>query len=126
MSETTAVVVPMPHMGVSVEEGTVVEWHKQVGEEVAAEEVLCEIATDKVDTEVPAPADGVLAKILAEEGATVAVGEPLAELTVSTEAAAALEPAQGGEPSGPETVPSAPSAAPEPTAPSAASAAPEP
>lgn len=76
----TALVVPMPHMGVSVEEGTVVEWHKAVGDEVAAEEVLCEIATDKVDTEVVAPAGGVLVRIVAAVGESVPVGEPLAEI----------------------------------------------
>jgi pyruvate/2-oxoglutarate dehydrogenase complex dihydrolipoamide acyltransferase (E2) component len=88
VSETAALVVPMPHMGVSVEEGTVVEWRKAVGEEVAADEVLCEIATDKVDTEVPAPAAGVLTRILAEVGDSVPVGEPLAELTVGASGAA--------------------------------------
>ncbi|HEX8752027.1 MAG TPA: dihydrolipoamide acetyltransferase family protein [Solirubrobacterales bacterium] len=87
MTETTALIVPMPHMGVSVEEGTVVEWHKAVGEAVAAEEVLCEIATDKVDTEVLSPADGVLSRVLAEVGDSVPVGEPLAELTVGADAA---------------------------------------
>jgi pyruvate/2-oxoglutarate dehydrogenase complex dihydrolipoamide acyltransferase (E2) component len=85
----TTVVVPMPHMGVSVEEGTVIEWLKAVGEEVAAEEVICAIATDKVDVEVEAPAAGVLAKIVAEAGETVAVGEPIGELAVGAEAATA-------------------------------------
>ncbi|HEX2706961.1 MAG TPA: biotin/lipoyl-containing protein, partial [Solirubrobacterales bacterium] len=65
------VVVPMPHMGVSVEDGTVIEWLKAVGEEVAAEETICAIATDKVDVEVVAPADGILVKIVAEAGETV-------------------------------------------------------
>lgn len=89
MSETAPLVVPMPHMGVSVEEGTVVEWRKAVGEQVAADEVLCEIATDKVDTEVVAPAAGVLSKILAEVGDSVPVGEPLAELAVGAQDASA-------------------------------------
>ena len=80
MAEATTVVVPMPHMGVSVEEGTVIEWLVSVGDEVAADQVLCAIATDKVDTEVVAPADGVLVRIIAPEGAEVPVGEPLAEL----------------------------------------------
>lgn len=75
-----AAVVVMPHMGVSVEEGTVIEWLVSVGDEVKAEQVLCAIATDKVDTEVVAPADGVLVRILAEVGADVPVGQPLAEL----------------------------------------------
>jgi pyruvate dehydrogenase E2 component (dihydrolipoamide acetyltransferase) len=89
MTEVTNVVVAMPHMGVSVEEGTVIEWLKAAGEEVAAEEVICAIATDKVDTEVLAPADGVLTKIVAAAGETVAVGEPIAELAVGAEAATA-------------------------------------
>ncbi|MDX6623048.1 MAG: hypothetical protein QOE75_980 [Solirubrobacterales bacterium] len=80
MAEATTVVVPMPHMGVSVEEGTVIEWLVSVGDEVAADQVLCAIATDKVDTEVVAPADGVITRLLADAGEDVAVGEPLAEL----------------------------------------------
>ncbi len=93
MSEATTVVVPMPHMGVSVEEGTVIEWLVAVGEEVSAEQPLCAIATDKVDTEIVAPAAGVLAKQLVDVGANVAVGAPLAELAVGADAAAALEAA---------------------------------
>ncbi|HEX2392858.1 MAG TPA: biotin/lipoyl-containing protein, partial [Solirubrobacterales bacterium] len=77
----TTVVVPMPHMGVSVEEGTVVEWLKQVGDSVAAEEAICAIATDKVDTEVVAPVGGVLTKILIEVDEVVPVGGPLAEIS---------------------------------------------
>jgi pyruvate dehydrogenase E2 component (dihydrolipoamide acetyltransferase) len=74
--------VPLPHMGVSVEEATVVAWRKSVGDEVRADEPLCEIATDKADTDVVSPADGVLARIVAEAGDTVAVGATLAELAV--------------------------------------------
>ena len=73
--------IVMPHMGVSVEEGTVVAWHKAEGDEVREGEPVCDIATDKVDTEVVAPADGVLLKIVAAEGDTVPVGEPIAEMT---------------------------------------------
>lgn len=91
------VVVPMPHMGVSVEEGTIIEWLKAVGDEVAAEEAICAIATDKVDTEVVAPADGVLAKILAQPDQSVAVGEPIAELAVGGDAAEAAVPESGGD-----------------------------
>lgn len=87
---TTTVVVPMPHMGVSVEEGTVVEWLKAVGDEVAEGDVICAIATDKVDVEVEAPVAGVLARIVVAEGGTVPVGEPLAELAVGADAAAAV------------------------------------
>jgi pyruvate dehydrogenase E2 component (dihydrolipoamide acetyltransferase) len=94
---TTTVVVPMPHMGVSVEEGTVIEWLKAVGDEVAEEEAICAIATDKVDTEVVAPAAGVLAKIVVQTGENVAVGEPLAELAVGSDAGGAVGEANGSD-----------------------------
>ena len=74
------IVIAMPHMGVSVTEGTVVAWLKAVGEQVRAGEPLCAIETDKVEAEVDAPADGVLARVIAEVGETVQVGQPLAEL----------------------------------------------
>ena len=81
MSEpATTVVVPMPHMGVSVEEGTVIEWLVSVGDEVSAGDPICAVATDKVDTEIEAPGDGVLAKILVQVDENVAVGAPLAVL----------------------------------------------
>ena len=89
--------IPMPHMGVSVAEGTVLEWYKAEGDSVSAEEVVCQISTDKVDTDVLAPVDGVLARIVAKPGDTVAVGEPLAELAVEgavAEAPAPVAPTQ--------------------------------
>jgi pyruvate dehydrogenase E2 component (dihydrolipoyllysine-residue acetyltransferase) len=86
------IAIPMPHLGVSVTEGTVVAWHKQPGDEVKAGDPVCDIATDKVDTEVVAPADGVLARVIAQVGDTVEVGAPLAELSLEAGAAAA-EPA---------------------------------
>ena len=64
-------------MGVSVTEGTVVAWLKEVGDEVREGEPLCSIETDKVEAEVEAPASGVLARVIAEAGDTVEVGEPL-------------------------------------------------
>jgi pyruvate dehydrogenase E2 component (dihydrolipoamide acetyltransferase) len=70
--------VVMPQMGVSVSEGTITKWLKQVGEPINADESLLEISTDKVDTEVPSPASGVLAEILVREGETVEVGTKLA------------------------------------------------
>jgi pyruvate dehydrogenase E2 component (dihydrolipoamide acetyltransferase) len=76
----TAVDVTMPQMGVSVSEGTITKWLKQVGEEIAADEPLLEISTDKVDTEVPAPASGVVSEILVQEGETVEVGTLLARI----------------------------------------------
>ena len=68
----------MPQLGETVTEGTVTAWHKAAGDPVKANETLFAVSTDKVDTEVPAPADGVLAEILVEAGATVPVGTRLA------------------------------------------------
>jgi 2-oxoglutarate dehydrogenase E2 component (dihydrolipoamide succinyltransferase) len=78
MATTEAIDVVMPQMGVSVSEGTVTKWLKQEGDEVAADESLLEISTDKVDTEVPSPASGTLTQILVQEGETVDVGTKLA------------------------------------------------
>jgi 2-oxoglutarate dehydrogenase E2 component (dihydrolipoamide succinyltransferase) len=80
MATGTAVDVVMPQMGVSVSEGTITKWLKQLGEEVQADEPLLEISTDKVDTEVPAPGSGVLSEILVQEGETVDVGTLLARI----------------------------------------------
>ncbi|MEX2601156.1 MAG: 2-oxoglutarate dehydrogenase, E2 component, dihydrolipoamide succinyltransferase [Balneolaceae bacterium] len=70
--------VVMPQMGESVMEGTVIEWSKKVGDKVEVDEALLEIATDKVDTEVPSPEAGILVEILVDEGDTVEVGNPIA------------------------------------------------
>ena len=78
MSTGTQTEVVMPQMGVSVSEGTITKWAKQVGEEIAADETLLEISTDKVDTEVPSPASGVVTEILVQDGETVEVGTKLA------------------------------------------------
>ena len=86
-TRATTVQITMPQMGESVTEGTVLEWLKQVGDRVEAEESLVEISTDKVDAEVPAPAAGTLVKILAEPDSTVQVGEVLGEIETGGEAA---------------------------------------
>jgi len=83
----------MPQMGVSVSEGTITKWLKRVGEEVQADEALLEISTDKVDTEVPSPASGVVSEILVEEGQTVDVGTLLARIGGEAGAAAPAPPA---------------------------------
>src|SRR5438445_6725086 len=70
----------MPQMGVSVAEGTVVEWKKRVGDWVEADEPIVEISTDKVETEVPSPATGRVTEILVEVGVTVDVGVVLAKI----------------------------------------------
>ena len=79
----TLVDVTMPQMGVSVAEGTVVEWRKQVGDWVEADETIVDISTDKIDTEVPAPAAGRVAEILVEVGKTVDVGTVLARIATA-------------------------------------------
>ena len=65
--------VVMPQMGESIAEGTIVRWHKRVGESVKKDEILLEISTDKVDSEIPSPAAGVLAEIAVQEQQTVPV-----------------------------------------------------
>jgi 2-oxoglutarate dehydrogenase complex dihydrolipoamide succinyltransferase (E2) component len=72
--------VQMPQMGISVSEGTILEWRKAVGDQVTADEPIADVTTDKVDVEIPCPASGILAKILAEPGDTVPVGEVIAEI----------------------------------------------
>jgi 2-oxoglutarate dehydrogenase complex dihydrolipoamide succinyltransferase (E2) component len=76
----TAVRVEMPKMGISVSEGTILEWRKQPGDWVEADETLADVTTDKVDVEIPSPATGRLSRILAEPGDTVPVGEAIAEI----------------------------------------------
>lgn len=77
-SAATDAQVVMPQMGVSVAEGTIAAWLKQVGDEVAEDEPVCEVTTDKIDVEIPAPAAGVLSEVLVDEGETVSVGTPIA------------------------------------------------
>jgi 2-oxoglutarate dehydrogenase dihydrolipoamide succinyltransferase (E2 component) len=101
----TAIEVVMPQMGVSVSEGTITKWLKQEGEEVAADEPLLEISTDKVDTEVPSPGTGTLQQILVQEGETVDVGTKLA-LIGSGAAAPPVEEAEAPPPE-PATQPAA-------------------
>jgi pyruvate dehydrogenase E2 component (dihydrolipoamide acetyltransferase) len=144
MATDTAMDVVMPQMGVSVSEGTITKWLKQEGEEIAADESLLEISTDKVDTEVPSPGSGVLLQILVPEGETVDVGtklavigpagsappapaqeEPPAPATAQAAAESAAAAGAEGETPAPEPVPEAPPAAPE-TTPPVAPAAPAP
>src|SRR5438105_12915625 len=83
MAVDTTVQVTMPQMGDSVTEGTVLEWHKNEGDAVEADETIVEISTDKVDAEVPAPAAGTVTKIHFAEGDTVSVGAVLAEISTN-------------------------------------------
>jgi 2-oxoglutarate dehydrogenase E2 component (dihydrolipoamide succinyltransferase) len=70
----------MPKMGISVSEGTIVEWRKRPGDWIEADETIADVTTDKVDVEIPSPASGRLARIVVEAGDTVPVGEPIAEI----------------------------------------------
>ena len=81
--------VPVPTLGESVTEATVASWFKAVGDSVEQDEMLCELETDKVSVEVPAPVAGTLAEIVADEGATVAAGGRLAVMTTGAVANAA-------------------------------------
>ena len=111
--------VVLPQLGETVTEGTIIRWIKQIGDEVARDEPLFEISTDKVDSEVPSPAAGVLTQVVVPEGETVEVGallaiisdEPVGPAVASASAAAAAEvEAPAPEPEAPE----APAAQPEP------------
>jgi pyruvate/2-oxoglutarate dehydrogenase complex dihydrolipoamide acyltransferase (E2) component len=92
-------------MGVSVAEGTVAAWHKQVGDRVASDETICEISTDKIDTDVPAPAAGRVMELLVGEGETVAVGTVLARIEVD-----ALPDGEGGGDAPASAAPAVPAA----------------
>lgn len=89
--------VTMPQLGETVTEGTITRWVKSVGDTVAADEVLFEVSTDKVDSEVPAPSSGVLTEILVQEGETADVGAVLARIGESGESTGAA-PAPAAEP----------------------------
>ena len=91
--------VLMPAMGTSITEATVVGWRKQIGDQIAADETICEISSDKVDTECPAPASGTLVEIVVAPGETVDVGTVIARIAteqpVAAGGVAASGPSQG-------------------------------
>ncbi|MFD7610219.1 2-oxoglutarate dehydrogenase, E2 component, dihydrolipoamide succinyltransferase [Streptomyces sp. NPDC059828] len=123
--------VVLPALGESVTEGTVTRWLKQVGEEVAEDEPLLEVSTDKVDTEIPAPASGVLLEIVVGEDETAEVGAKLAVIGAAGAAPAAAPAAPAPAPAAaPEPAPApaapAPAAAPAPVQAQPAAAAPAP
>src|ERR1700761_7186885 len=104
--------VQMPALGESVTEGTVTRWLKQEGDTVELDEPLLEVSTDKVDTEIPSPAAGVLTKIVAHEDQPGGVGGELAVVGDATEGSqAASEP-----PAEPAPAQAAPEPQPEPQA----------
>src|SRR5277367_4046972 len=109
--------VQMPALGESVTEGTITRWLKQEGDTVELDEPLVEVSTDKVDTEIPAPAAGVLTKILVQEDETVEVGGELALIGDPSEAGASEARAQAPSQPQPEAeAPPQPEPAPEPAA----------
>jgi 2-oxoglutarate dehydrogenase E1 component len=91
--EEQAIEIVMPQMGESVSEGVVLEWAKQVGDSIEADETIVEISTDKVDAEVPAPASGTVTEILAQPGETVTVGQVIGRMTGGVEAKRTETPA---------------------------------
>src|SRR5580698_8775356 len=97
-----SVSVLMPQLGESVTEGTVTRWLKKEGEQVTADEPLLEVSTDKVDTEIPAPASGILRGIVVDEDETVAVGAQLAVIEDSEESGS--QPAAADSPPQDEAV----------------------
>ncbi|MFH1105266.1 MAG: biotin/lipoyl-containing protein, partial [Actinomycetota bacterium] len=100
-----SVTVTMPQLGETVTEGTILRWAKKAGDSIREDEVLLEISTDKVDTEVPSPAGGTVLQILVPEGQTVGVGTALAVI------------GEPGEAAGPALAPTAAAAAPPPATP---------
>ena len=109
-STTSSLVdVTMPQMGVSVAEGTIVAWRVDVGDRIEAEATICEISTDKIDTEVPAPVTGVVAEIVVPVEATVEVGTVLARIATE-DGVAAASPVAEPAPSGAEAPVAAPGA----------------
>src|SRR3954462_9341181 len=80
MAQTATVQIQMPEMGESVTEGIVLEWHVAEGDFVSEGDTVVEVSTDKVDAEVPAPADGVITKLLVSVDDEIAVGAAIAEM----------------------------------------------
>jgi pyruvate/2-oxoglutarate dehydrogenase complex dihydrolipoamide acyltransferase (E2) component len=99
----TLVDVTMPQMGVSVAEGTVVGWRVEPGDRIEAEATICDISTDKIDTEVPAPATGVVAEIVVPVGETVEVGTVMARIAVGGGDGSPAQPLDGGTAGSPTT-----------------------
>src|SRR5690348_2048602 len=119
--------VVMPQMGESIVEGTLTKWLKKPGEHVERDEPLFEISTDKVDTEIPSPAAGVLKEVLVEEGKTVAISTVVGRIEEGAGNGASAGATAKQAPAPPAPQPSAaPAAQPPAPAPKAAGPAPEP
>ncbi len=111
--------VVMPQMGESIVEGTLTKWLKKAGDHVERDEPLFEISTDKVDTEIPSPAAGVLAEVLVPEGTTVGINTVVARISSGNGAAATAAPAVQAAPPAPVVQAAPPTPAPPPPAPAA-------
>jgi pyruvate/2-oxoglutarate dehydrogenase complex dihydrolipoamide acyltransferase (E2) component len=114
-----ALTVTMPQLGESVTEGTIAKWLKQPGDAIAKYESIAEVITDKVNAEIPAPADGVMSELIAPEGTVVPVGQPICSIDTGAAADAAPQAQAASEA---ETQEPAPVAAPAESAPQAAPA----
>src|SRR3954451_1179977 len=100
MATRTTVEITMPQMGESVTEGTILEWRKQVGDPVDQDEALVDVSTGKVDTELPAPVAGTLARILVQPDETVPVGTVLGEIEIDGASPPAADRSPQGDGSG--------------------------
>jgi len=118
-----ALTVTMPQLGESVTEGTIARWLKQPGEHVARYESIAEVITDKVNAEIPAPADGTMAELIAPEGAVVAVGQPIC--SIETDVAVPTPEAPAGAPAASPPQSTSPPQVPPPAPVVPASAAPQ-
>ncbi len=111
-----AMTVTMPQLGESVTEGTIARWLKQPGDAIAKYESIAEVITDKVNAEIPAPADGVMSELIAPEGTVVPVGQPICSIDTADGAAGAApqaaEPAPAAVAAPAESVEATPAAAP--------------
>src|SRR3954451_11305668 len=116
-AELTLTEVPLPHLA-SMETATLTTWNKQVGDTIAEGDVICEVTTEKVDTEIESPASGVIVAHLYEPGVELALGTVVALLappgTEGIDVQAAVAAYTGAAPADPEVVPPPAAAAPEP------------
>lgn len=107
--------VVMPQMGESITTGTITKWHKQAGEKIDLDAILLEISTDKVESEIPSPIEGIVVELLYPEGSTIDVGKPIAiiedDLSAKVDSKAAAKPAAA-----PAAKAEAPAASPAPAA----------
>src|SRR4029450_1325112 len=92
--------ITMPQLGETVTEGTITKWFKQVGDQVTEDEVLFEVSTDKVDSEVPSPVSGYLVETTVPEGAPVDVGAVLAVVGDTAPGAGAAAPSDAADSTG--------------------------